>query len=94
MLKQMMQFVEDQVLIYGNTSLQCSFHSKQKVYYSVGVGGGGRGGEVYAYVSGVCVYVGVGGRPMRPSAMLFVNYFFTFFCVLLIWDLRFILHSH
>ena len=61
MLKQMMQFVEDQVLIYGNTSLQCSFHSKQKVYYSVGVGGGGRGGEVYAYVSGVCVYVGVGG---------------------------------
>ena len=45
MLKQMMQFVEDQVLIYGNTSLQCSFHSKQKVYYSVGVGGGGGEGR-------------------------------------------------
>ena len=44
MLKQMMQFVEDQVLIYGNTSLQCSFHSKKKVCLSV-EGGRRRGGS-------------------------------------------------
>ena len=44
----------------------------------------GEGEGVYAYVSGVCVYVGVGRRPMRSSVILFVNYFFHFFCVLLI----------
>ena len=39
----------------------------------------GEGEGVYAYVSGVCVYVGVGRRPMRSSVILFVNYFFHFF---------------
>ena len=43
MLKQIMQFVEDQVLIYGNTSLQCSFHSKKKKFAKV-LKEGGAGG--------------------------------------------------